>query len=132
MGKRGPAEGEGGRPVIDFNWEQLDTICKLRLDLSDTSEIMQVSESTIQRRIKEHFKLTFEAYRDKKMAHTKQRLIRSAIDRAEAGSVAMHIFLLKNFCKMADKVEAEFSDPKMTKEFVINKLNGDQEILRSE
>lgn len=131
MASPGPAKGEGGRPTIDFNWDRLESLCQRSMGLADCSEIMQVSESTIQRRIKDEFNLTFEAYKDKKMALTRLNLIQKALDRVESGNITMHIFLLKNMCKMADKVET-ISETKLGKDFVINKLNGDQEILRTE
>jgi hypothetical protein len=131
MASPGPAKGEGGRPTSEFNWDRLESLCQRAMNLADCSEIMQLSESTIQRRIREEYDLTFEAYKDKKMALTRLNLVEMALDRVKAGNITMHIFLLKNMCRMADKVET-VSETKLGREFIINKLNGDQEILKAE
>lgn len=93
--------------ACDIDKEQLEELMRLRPTLLDTAAVMKCSESTISRYIRETFDLTFEAFREQRMAFTRQRLVKKALEMAEKGDRTMLIFCLKNLCGWADKSESE-------------------------
>ena len=94
-----------GRPVIEFDWHTLDKFLAYRASLADCAELMNCSEDTITRRIKEEHGVTFAVYRDKKMAKTRVKLVETALHLATKGNVTMLIFSLKNLCGWTDRYE---------------------------
>lgn len=68
---------------------------------SECAAFFEMSEDTIERRIKSETGLTFEAFRDRHMVKVRYRLIRMAIKKAEE-SDTMHIFCLKKLCGWDD------------------------------
>jgi len=104
-----PAKGE----MKPFDWELLDKILQFKPSLSDTAEIMKVSEDTVERRIREKYKMTFAEYRNKKMANVRLTLVQKAIQMAKAGDRTMLIFSLKNYCGWADNPDlADYGEEK--------------------
>lgn|SRR3990167_865598 len=116
-----------GRPPVDFNWERLEALCQRNMKLIDCCEIMQTSDSTILRRIKDKYKVTFEEYRDKKMARTRLKLVEKALELADKNNVTMLIFCLKNLCGWVDKKEDEVINK--LKPFLIEYSDGGKEVL---
>lgn len=95
-----------GRPRIEINWELLDQLCSHRMYLRDCSEILKVSEDTIENRIKEKTGKTFSEYRNKKMAPFRNKLVKKALDMAlKDGDRVMLIFCLKNYCGWTDNLK---------------------------
>ena len=92
-----------GRKKIELNWDKLDLILQFKPSKDVVADILEVSEDTIERRIKEVKKCTFMEYRNRKMAPVKIRLVRKAIDKAMNGDNTMLIFCLKNFCGWSDR-----------------------------
>lgn len=91
----------GSPEIIEIDMEQLAALCRMKPTLYDAARFFKCSEDTIERRIKEHFNITFAEFRDQHMVHTKYDLIRKAIQKADH-SESMHKFCLKN---LADWVE---------------------------
>ena len=87
---------KGGKPRLTFDWDKLNAILQFMPQKDVVSDIMGVSEDTIDRRIKETHNCNFKEYRDRKMAPVKMRLIKKAIDKAMNGDNTMLIFCLKN------------------------------------
>ena len=98
-----------GRPEIPFDWTRLDAILQYKASLADSAEIMQVSEDTIEKRIKDKYKITFTEYRDKKMSTVRLSLVQKAIHMAKAGDRTMLIFCLKNLCGWNDVYQQEIN-----------------------
>jgi hypothetical protein len=103
------SESKMGRPVMEFDWSKLDAILQYKASLSDTADIMDCSEDTVENRIKEKYGITFSEYRNKKMSKIRISLVQKAINMANNGNVAILIFCLKNLCNWADKQELDVS-----------------------
>lgn len=114
-----------------FNWKKLNDLCAKSMKLMDCADILECSEDTIERYIRAEFDMTFAEYRDKKMSGTRLRLVEKAFELADKGNVVILIFCLKNLCGWMDKIENEESS-KLTKDLIIEKINGDKEILKVE
>lgn len=90
-----------------FDWKRLDSILQYHASLVDCEELMEVSDDTVRRRIRDKFDMTFEEYRNKKLAPTRMKLRQKALDMAfNKDNVPMLIFCLKNICHWADNVQA--------------------------
>jgi hypothetical protein len=94
-----------GRKKIEINWDKLDSYLQFKASLRVCALLLEVSEDTIERRIKEEKNCTFSEYQEKMMAPLQMKLVNKAIRMALDGNVTMLIFCLKNICKWTDKVE---------------------------
>jgi len=101
--KKVTTKKKGGKPRVDFDWEKFNAILQFMPQKDVASDIMGVSEDTIDRRIKEMHNCTFKEYRERKMAPVKMRLVKKAIDKAMNGDNTMLIFCLKNLCGWSDR-----------------------------
>lgn len=98
-------KNKGGRPKKAFDWDKLDAILQYGAWLVDCADILNVSEDTVDRRIKSEFGMTFSEYRTKKMSRTRMRLAQKQIEAALAGNVTMLIWLGKQYLGQQDKHE---------------------------
>jgi len=98
-----------GRPQKEMDWKLIDSILQFGARLVDCSEICEMSDDSIQRRIKEEFGLTFSEYREKKMSRIRMKLLQKQYDVAMAGNPAMLIWLGKNLLGQSDKTEVKAS-----------------------
>lgn len=96
-----------GRPEKPFDWQTLNKYLQFKPSLSDTADLMDCSEDTLQNKIKEKYNVTFSVYRDKKMSKVRLTLTQKAIQMANAGDRTLLIFCLKNYCNWTDNVKAE-------------------------
>lgn len=94
---------------LELNWEVLDAMLSLGAELIDCRDKLQMSDDTIQRRIKEKTGLTFSEYRKEKMAGIRQRLRQKQIDVALKGNVTMLIWLGKQYLGQVEKIENDLS-----------------------
>lgn len=92
------------RPRKNIPHEQLKAICRLKPTKKDVAAFFDCSEACIEDRCKEYEELSFSAFRDKYMVHTRFDLVRKALKMAEKNP-AMMIFCLKNLCGWKDKQE---------------------------
>jgi hypothetical protein len=103
------------RPRKEINIEQLKALMRLNPTLKDTAAFFECSEDTIERLIKSEFDgISYAAFREQNMVHTRMTLIRNALKMAEKGNPTMMIFCLKNLCGWKDRFEQEVtgsSDP---------------------
>lgn len=90
---------------IDINWDKLDALLQFKVPLRFVAEYLDVSQDTVQRRIKEEKGCTYEEYASSKLQRTAVKLQQKAIEQALAGNATMMIFCLKNLCGWADKTE---------------------------
>jgi len=90
---------------IQIDFSLLDGLLSCGLSRAQCSNILNVSEDTLERRIKEKSSLTFRQYRETKLDHTRTKLIQKAIRLALDGNVTMLIFCLKNICGWTDRKE---------------------------
>jgi hypothetical protein len=96
-----------GRPKKEMNWEVLDSILQFGASLLDCSELCEMSEDSIQRKIKEKHEMTFSEYRDKKMSRMRVKLLRKQYEGAMAGNTALLIWLGKQYLGQSDKNESK-------------------------
>lgn len=96
----------------EIDWAVLDSILQFNASKKVCSDILEVSEDTIDRRIREIHDTTFIEYRDRKMGKVKIKLQQKAIEQALAGNATMMIFCLKNLCEWADKIETSTNEKK--------------------
>ncbi len=93
------------RPRKEIDREQFEAFCRLNPTLKDAAAFFKVSEDTIDRRCKEWDYEGFADAKQQNMVHTRLKLIRKAVSKAENGDNVMLIFCLKNLCGWQDKVE---------------------------
>lgn len=95
-----------GRPEIPIDIEQLGALCRMKPSKSDCAAFFKCHEASIDRIIKKKTGLTFAAFRQENLVHTRFDLIRKAIRKSDQ-SDTMHIFCLKNLCDWTDKLKTE-------------------------
>lgn len=87
----------------NIDWDQLKKLCEFKADRKTCAYMLGTSESTLGRRIKERYGITFEEYRDKTMSKTRVHLVNKALKMAlEKDNVTLLIFCLKNYCGFSD------------------------------
>lgn len=93
-----------------FNWPRLDATLSLGCSISEAVGIMEISRETIVRKIRDRYDMTFEEYKDVRMARRKMSLRQRMWRAAEEGNVTAMIWLSKNELGMTDKFSAEISE----------------------
>jgi len=92
-----------GRKKKVFDWEKFDSILQFKPPKQVCSDIMEVSEDVIERRIKEKYQCTFTEYRARRMGPMKIRLAQKLIQLALNGDRGCLIFACKVFLGWSDK-----------------------------
>jgi hypothetical protein len=98
----------GGRPRIEFTekeWEQIDAMCGILCRKEEICAIVNCSEDTLERRIKERSGLGFAEYFTQKSSNGKMSLRRRQYNKAMDGDNTMLVWLGKNWLKQTDAVE---------------------------
>lgn len=90
-----------------FNWQKLDGLLEMAADKIMAAESMDCSEDTIERRIREHYNMTFSEYRERKLSRTKLKLNQVALTKALGGENRMLELALKNFNKWTDRIDID-------------------------
>ena len=111
-----------GRPEKHFDWKVLDAILQFKASKRDCAELINISEDTIERRIKKKFQLTFSEYRDRKMAQPRHSIARRQYEIAMAGNATMLIWLGKQWLGQTEKQEI---DQTTTAKIVIEQADKD-------
>lgn len=99
-------EVKGRSSKIELNYEVLDALLQHKITKRFCADYFGVSEDTIERRLKEDFKMTFKEYHALKMENTSYKLQQQAIQMALDGNAVMMIFCLKNLAGWSDKHES--------------------------
>jgi hypothetical protein len=94
-----------GRPQKEINWEVLNGILQYGASLVDCAEMLDVSEDTIERKIKDQYAVTFKEYRDQKKSKMRMKLRQKQFEMALKGNVPLLIWLGKNELGQTDKAE---------------------------
>jgi len=107
--KRPPAEGKKeGRPRVEIDFKQLDSLCMIQCTGEEIASVLGVSYDTIERRVKEKFKISLADYLKEKAQGGKASLRRSQWRAAiEDKNVTMLIWLGKNMLAQTDKSEVK-------------------------
>ena len=107
-------EKQMGRPRKVINWEQFEQLCSLQCTLSEIAGFFKVSEDTIERAVKRHYKQTFADVFRTKRGTGLISLRRSQFAAAQKGNPLMLIWLGKNWLGQKDKVDITSGDDKIT------------------
>lgn len=94
-----------GRPVKEIDWEEFDKLCGMQCTLREIAGWFQVSEDTIERRVKEEYKETFAEHYSKRSSTGKVALRRKQFDVAMKGHPTLLIWLGKQYLEQKDKME---------------------------
>ena len=94
-----------GRPKKELDWKVLDAILQFGATLIDCSEMLSLSDDTIQNRIKKQYGITFSEYRHRKMSKMRVKLLQKQFDVAMSGNVALLIWLGKQHLGQSDKMD---------------------------
>lgn len=96
---------EMGRPKIELDWTQFDSLCGIQCSLVEIAAYFNCSEDTIERRVKEEHGVTFAEYFATKRGKGKVALRRKQYEVALSGNVPMMIWLGKQYLGQQDKQE---------------------------
>lgn len=102
------AKHNGGRPKINIDYKQLEGFCLIQCSLVEIATFFNCSVDTIERRVKEHYGVSFAEFFSKKRIGGLISLRRNLFKLSEKNA-AVAIFLAKNWLGMADKQEIEHS-----------------------
>ena len=90
-----------GRPKIEIDWKIFEVACNLLATKDELCGILNMSEDTLSRRVKEKYGVTFAEYIKKSGAMAKVSLRRNQFHLSKT-SAAMAIFLGKNYLGQQD------------------------------
>lgn len=85
--------------------QEIVDILHLQPSLAEVALQLDISEDTVERRIKKAFGKTFKELRELHRFPIKQKLIHRAVDMAMKGNTTMMIFCLKNYCGWTDRAQ---------------------------
>lgn len=117
-----------GRPKIEFDetmWKQISEMCRIHCTKQEISDIIGVSEDTIEKRIKEEYDCTFTVFYKRFSAQGRMSLRRMQWETAESGNPTMQIWLGKQELGQRDKHDQEITiDSKLNKmDSIIAQIN---------
>lgn len=105
MAKTGP-KGPS-KPMSDKEFEQLVAMIRIQCTRDEICDVLNMSETTLNRRLKERGEHNFEALYKKHSGEGKASLRRMQWKAAEAGNPTMLVWLGKNMLDQKDKVEQD-------------------------
>jgi AraC-like DNA-binding protein len=128
MAKTGP-KGPS-KPMSDKEFEQLVAMIRIQCTRDEICDVLNMSETTLNRRLKERGEHNFEALYKKHSGEGKASLRRMQWKAAEAGNPTMLVWLGKNMLDQKDKVEQDHtsSDGSMTPKAAVELT--DEQLLR--
>ncbi len=94
-----------GRPKVEIDWQKFEFACKLLATKEEICGLLEVSDATLQRNIKEKYDDTFEGVLKKYSGEAKISLRRWQMKKAQDGSVPILIWLGKQHLGQRDKNE---------------------------
>lgn len=98
------------RPRKEFNWDEFDKLCGIHATQREVADWFEMSEDTVERRIREQFDLSFAEYVKQRQAPGKISLRRKQYEMAMNGNITMLIWLGKQYLGQADKQEHGVSE----------------------
>lgn len=107
MAKKQEAQKKMGRPKIEIDKKQFETMCGLQCTRDEICAILDIQDDTLNRWCKETYDgKTFSAVFEEKRSLGKMSLRRAQFKLAEK-SAAMAIFLGKNYLGQTDQVDTK-------------------------
>lgn len=122
----------GKPPLKEIDWSQFEKLCALHCTLEEITAFFEVSDDTIERACKRHYKKSFAEISREKRGLGKLSLRRKMYETAMRGDKTLLIWLSKNYMGMTDKVAQTVSvEDKTNKGFVFleDKKNNDSDNL---
>ncbi len=95
----------GGRPRIELDKKQFETLCGFQCTLAEIASYFDVTEDSVIRWCKRTYKMSFSSVFEQKRGKGKVSLRRRQYQKAMDGDTAMLIFLGKNWLGQADRPE---------------------------
>ena len=116
-----------GRPRKEFSWEQFEKLCAIQCTKSEIAGYFDVSEDTIERRIKEITLETFAEVYKRLSSPGKISLRRQQFALAKKDHAQMLIWLGKQYLGQSDKVHTDttITDSRVNINFDGEKKEGD-------
>lgn len=105
----GPSKGNGGRPIINIDWNEFEKLCFLQCSIPEMCQWLHISHQTLEKRCKEHYGETFGQVFAKKRVGGLISLRRNMFKMSERNP-AVAIFLAKNLLGMTDRQEISGGD----------------------
>jgi hypothetical protein len=96
----------------DIDWAKLDIYLSFDASKSTCSQEFEMSEDTLDRRIRKKHNMTFMEYKRKKLEKTVLKLKQKMIQKAIGGDNTCLIFTLKNLSTWSDKNELTIEEKK--------------------
>lgn len=112
-----------GRPTIDLDVELLTNLCQIQCTKDEILNCLEMSDSTLTRRIKEKTGLTFEEFREQNSGKGKASLRRIQYMEAMKGNTQMLKFLGQNYLDQSEKTRAETKNDNVNKNFDLSHLS---------
>ena len=107
-----------GRPKIEVNWKQVDSMLAYQCTLEEVAAFLDVSQDTVERRTKEDQGMTFAEYSKVKRKIGLISLRRTGFEMAKKHP-AVYIFHAKNMLGLTDQLEVTGEDTQPI-QFVVN------------
>lgn len=98
-----------GRPEKELDWGKLDAVLQFGARLLDCQGILDLSDETILKKIKQKHGVSFAEYRELRMSTMRAKLLQKQFDVAMQGNVTMLIWLGKQHLGQVDKIETELT-----------------------
>lgn len=95
---------------MDLSLENVKKLMRFRPSLKETANLFNISEDTIERRIREWENCTFKEFKERHAFGIKHKLIDRAYDLAMAGNSTMMIFCLKNMAGWKDQPDTKIEN----------------------
>lgn len=102
--------GKGtGRPLIDIDWDQVESMCKIQCTQEEIAAIVGCCLDTLQDRCAKEMGVSFSEFFAQKKMGGKASLRRNQWKLAQDGNATMLVWLGKNMLNQTDKTETEIS-----------------------
>ena len=114
-----------GRPRIEIDYSKLENLCKIQCTKEECAAVLEISEDTLERRLKEEGYENFAAFFKKHAGQGKSSLRRMQWKSAQNGNVTMQIWLGKNMLGQRDHNEIEYIERKAEPITIIDDIKPD-------
>jgi hypothetical protein len=116
---------------IEIDYAVLDALMQFKLTKAFVSDYFNISEDTLEKRIKEHSGLTYGDYGRLKQQGVALKLQQRCIELALKGDRTLMIFALKNMANWADKQETTHTIGNEPKRLTID-MNDNDDVIEAE
>ena len=104
------------RPKIEIDFDMVQKLCAIQCTGQQIADVLDLSYDTLERRVKEVYRISFADYIKKHSANGKMSLRRKQHEVAMSGNTTMLVWLGKQYLGQTDKqaVDNRSSDGSMT------------------